>query len=322
MQAEPGNNLDASLSRAPVGFAEVAEDGTIVIGNRLAHVLLGESELAGCKLADFIHPDSIDGWELLWRRFLTSEPSTTDTLQVRLTGGRTKYLRFTLDREHQRGLLWLDDRSEHQALSAQLLSQAAPDRQFVHDLNDCLATTTGYVDLVDSMLDGRVWLGGETLEALRAWLSEIRLGLDRTDALINSNRRPPPAKPAATVAQRPHILVVDDEPAILEYLQEFLGDRYEVSAFASGAHALQFYRANPLRIDLALVDHLMPDIGGIGLATELSAEREDLPVILCSADPATIAAQSDGSLRIRHFLKKPIDIRNLRKMVTELLPGA
>lgn len=318
---DESNDLMAILDRAPLGLAEVAADGTIITGNHLARALLAESELAGCTLADFIHPDSEAAWQTLWRRFLAGESSVADTLQVRLSQGRTRYLRITPEAENNRRFVWLDDRSEQHALSSQLVRQAEPDRSLGHDLNNSLAVTVGYMDLIQETLEGRAWLGGETLAGLRAFLAEVQNGLDKAEALVNDRRRRQLASNAPDPATKKHVLVIDDEDAVLEYLRELLGDRYKVTTFASGAKALRYFETHASSIDLAVVDHLMPDMDGIGLATELCTRRADLPVILCSADPATIHAQAEGSLRIRHFLRKPLDITQLRRMVAELTPG-
>ena len=114
------SSMIALLDRAPIALVEVSTDGAAVAANHLARALLAQTDLVGCMLEDFIHPDVSDTWDTLWRRMLAGETPQAETLQVQLSAGRTRFLRFTFDREGANWYLWIEDRSEHRALSTQL----------------------------------------------------------------------------------------------------------------------------------------------------------------------------------------------------------
>lgn len=81
-----------------------------------------------------------------------------------------------------------------------------------------------------------------------------------------------------------HILVVDDMPMHVEYLQEELEHLdYEVSTASDGEECLrQIARKVP---DLVLLDYAMPGLDGLGVLKILRSEDtyENLPVILLTA---------------------------------------
>lgn len=79
----------------------------------------------------------------------------------------------------------------------------------------------------------------------------------------------------------PLILVVDDLPLNIEYLEEeLMGLGYEVVGAADGEEALR--RIHETRPDLVLLDLSMPKLDGIGVLEALRADPEHrrLPVIL------------------------------------------
>lgn len=83
----------------------------------------------------------------------------------------------------------------------------------------------------------------------------------------------------------PHsILVVDDDPSILEVLQRFLGDvlRYEVAVAADGESALDL--AMGRRFDLAIIDVRLPGISGSELYTRLKNMLPAIEAIFFTAD--------------------------------------
>ena len=113
------------------------------------------------------------------------------------------------------------------------------------------------------------------------------------------------------------ILVVDDEPAILESIVEVLRDEgYAVEAARDGRSALAlFERTSP---ELVLMDVMMPGIDGRAayLAMRAHPQGQDIPVVLMSAaaDPSRL---DPG---VTAFLAKPFDLDALLNLVARLLP--
>ncbi len=115
---------------------------------------------------------------------------------------------------------------------------------------------------------------------------------------------------AATRTGRPgHVLVVDDEPAILRLLSESLQDAgWRVSAFASPKQALAAFKENPTYFDAAVTDQTMPELSGVELTAALHLHRPDLPVILCTGFSDALTDDLARRWGASRFLHKPVDV--------------
>lgn len=117
------------------------------------------------------------------------------------------------------------------------------------------------------------------------------------------------------------ILIVDDEFGLAEVLEGILGDAgHRVLRAANGQLGLALLRAE--RIDLVLLDFMMPVLDGPGLLAVLLADEalRRIPVIMMSAVPeATLRAQTSG---YRAFLRKPFTTDQLHRALEQLLPPA
>jgi len=124
-----------------------------------------------------------------------------------------------------------------------------------------------------------------------------------------------PALPAGTAGtpekeKSEQILVVDDEPEILDVLSQFLTQRgYGVRVASGGAEALALMEKE--RPALLILDIYMPGINGIGVLRELFERKSAVPVILLtgSQDEKLLAESMDlGAVEI---IGKPVDLEQL-----------
>ena len=77
----------------------------------------------------------------------------------------------------------------------------------------------------------------------------------------------------------PSLLIVDDEPSILQSLGGLLSDEgFEVTTAANGYEALKTIEAEAP--DLVLLDIWMPGIDGIALCERIVTFRPDVPVVV------------------------------------------
>jgi len=104
------------------------------------------------------------------------------------------------------------------------------------------------------------------------------------------------------------ILVVDDDPTILELVTELLEDEgYRVRQACDGLEAWQAIHVAPPR--LLLTDLRMPFMSGEVLVTQLRAGGYDFPILLMAATPARglALAQRYGI----EFIEKPFALELL-----------
>jgi CheY-like chemotaxis protein len=118
------------------------------------------------------------------------------------------------------------------------------------------------------------------------------------------------------------ILVVDDEPDILEIEKEMLHNLgYTVTARERAPDALALFAEHPGHFDLVITDMTMPGLTGDKLAGDLRRIRPDIPIILCTGFNALISKERAAELGITGFLMKPFTIKELSRCVRDLLTG-
>ena len=111
------------------------------------------------------------------------------------------------------------------------------------------------------------------------------------------------------------ILVVDDDPALLESVRGFLDGDYNVLIAGSGQDALRQAKEFKSEIHLLLSDFQMEGMTGIELATQLTAARPAIKVLLMSGYPAGMLVLNEGW----HFLPKPFISSQLLALVVGLV---
>jgi len=116
------------------------------------------------------------------------------------------------------------------------------------------------------------------------------------------------------------ILFVEDEMLIAQFGKEALERLgYEVVVRTSSVEALEAFRADPFRFDAVITDQTMPNLTGDVLARALLEIRPDVPIILCTGFSHVITPEKAKALGIRAFLMKPLLMKDLGKVLREVL---
>lgn len=120
------------------------------------------------------------------------------------------------------------------------------------------------------------------------------------------------------MALQPVILVVDDEPQILNLISEVLEDAgYHVEVAGDGREALD--RMAQINPHLILLDLMMPRMDGYTFRKMLGEQaRQVPPVVVVSADRNV--AQKVANLGINGYLPKPFDLDDLLGIVERYAP--
>ena len=120
----------------------------------------------------------------------------------------------------------------------------------------------------------------------------------------------PAAAGAATprqAADRPRILVVDDESSIRDLLSKTLAlAEYDVDTASDGRSALERLRLYPY--DLLIADLKMPGIDGLSVIREAKRLKADLPVIIITGYSTETAAIEAVNLGVSGYLTKPFRV--------------
>jgi two-component system, OmpR family, response regulator len=104
------------------------------------------------------------------------------------------------------------------------------------------------------------------------------------------------------------VLLVDDEPGILEILGEILVTQgYTVATAANGPQALE--RLHSFPADVIILDIVMPGMSGNQMLATLRAQGVDVPAIAISGAPDRVGP---GFLAV---VDKPIDVERLMGLV-------
>jgi signal transduction histidine kinase len=148
---------------------------------------------------------------------------------------------------------------------------------------------------------GRRDIAAHAVEALR-WV--------RKSEVTPSSTTPAPAE-ALELVPRDHILVVDDNLDLREYIASLLVPDYEVSTAADGQLALESISESVP--DLIISDVMMPRLDGFALVRELRANSRtaSVPVILLSARAGEEASVEGLVVGADDYLVKPFSAREL-----------
>ncbi|NVK38524.1 MAG: sigma-54-dependent Fis family transcriptional regulator [Gammaproteobacteria bacterium] len=115
-----------------------------------------------------------------------------------------------------------------------------------------------------------------------------------------------------------HILIVDDEPDILELLSmtiERLGFHgHTACSIADAQHQL-----SQQSFDLCLTDMRLPDGSGLDLVTHIQNQYEATPVIVITAYGSVDVAIEAMKLGAFDFLAKPIELEKLKSVIKTAL---
>ncbi len=113
------------------------------------------------------------------------------------------------------------------------------------------------------------------------------------------------------------VLVVDDEPKIVEVVRDYLHDAgFSVMAAAPGDEALE--RARAVRPDLVVLDLGLPTIDGIDVARELR-RHSPVPIIMLTARSDELDRVLGLELGADDYLVKPFSPRELVARVRAVL---
>ncbi len=123
-------------------------------------------------------------------------------------------------------------------------------------------------------------------------------------------------------AERATILAVDDNPAVLSFLQQTLSEAgYRVLVADGGWNAIRVFEESEEPIHLLLTDVIMPDLTGPVLAERLRSRQPDLQVLFISGFHDADLVQRFVTDKGFTLLSKPFTMEALLRVVQDSLAG-
>ncbi|NLE82195.1 MAG: response regulator transcription factor [Rhodococcus sp.] len=117
------------------------------------------------------------------------------------------------------------------------------------------------------------------------------------------------------------VLVVDDEPSIVELLSvslKFQG--FEVETAANGAEGLD--RARRFQPDAVILDVMMPGMDGMGMLRRLRADGSDAPVLFLTAKDSVDDKVAGLTLGADDYVTKPFSLEEVIARLRTILRRA
>lgn len=116
------------------------------------------------------------------------------------------------------------------------------------------------------------------------------------------------------------ILLIDDEESIIDVCEEFLETLgYNILKADNGHDALQIFTENKNRIDLVILDMIMPGLSGNETFDGLKLINPQVKVILSSGYLTCDQAKKIMEKGCDAFIQKPFRLEDFTKKIREVL---
>lgn len=113
------------------------------------------------------------------------------------------------------------------------------------------------------------------------------------------------------------ILVVEDEPALIQFYQYALEDDYDIFIASSGEEAFNALKVLG-EIDLMLLDFKLPGISGIDVLKKMKRSFPFIPVMMVTASKQVNTA-AESTLGGCEYLEKPFKVCDLLVKIKKLV---
>ena len=161
------------------------------------------------------------------------------------------------------------------------------------------------------MLDGTIWIKSEPGKGSEfSFTIKAKRGEENRESLL---------APGVNW-KNIRILVVDDEPEVLEYFKD-VGEQLKISCdtSASGQEALNLIEQNG-RYDIYFIDWKMPGMDGIELSRRINKGHKEKHVIVMISSTEWIKIQKDAEAAgVDKYLQKPLFISSIADCINECM---
>ncbi len=119
------------------------------------------------------------------------------------------------------------------------------------------------------------------------------------------------------------VLIIDDEPSIVEALTTLMGKMEGVEAAGATDPELGLRKAKSWKPDVVIMDLTMPKLDGWEATRRLKADpaTKDIPVVILTAVLTPALQQQVEQSGAARLITKPCDLGDLRRMLLSLDRG-
>lgn len=111
-----------------------------------------------------------------------------------------------------------------------------------------------------------------------------------------------------------HILIVEDEKGIVDFLKQGLEEEgYAISSASDGENGLK--KALDLQVDLVLLDWMLPKMQGIEVCKRIRLEKSNLPIIFLTAKDTVQETIEGLKAGANDYIKKPFSFDELLERI-------
>lgn len=111
-----------------------------------------------------------------------------------------------------------------------------------------------------------------------------------------------------------HILIIEDEKGIVDFLQQGLEEEgYTISTAFNGEEGLK--KALEFSVDLVLLDWMLPKMQGIDVCKNIRIEKSNLPVIFLTAKDTVQETIEGLKAGANDYIKKPFSFEELLERI-------
>ena len=190
-------------------------------------------------------------------------------------------------------------------MTGQTTTTREPAAQAMHELSNLLAVTLARAEeLLDEGADAES--RREAVESIRRSVLRARDALGRLQRVVGT------VAPSAAAPSRQRLLLIDDDPLLLDTLRGLLGPAgYEVETADSGEEGIERYRSR--RFDCVITDARMSGVSGLIVCRAIKDHDPAAHVVLLTGvehDPEELRAAG-----VDRVLMKPTRRANILEAV-------
>ena len=127
------------------------------------------------------------------------------------------------------------------------------------------------------------------------------------------------APSTTTESSKPHLLVVEDNDDLRDFLASILESEYEVTQAVNGREGLD--KARAMHPDFILTDVMMPEMDGLSMVREIKhdANTSHIPIVILSAK-ASMDDRIEGlKLGVNDYITKPFSATYLKQRMANII---